>query len=73
MAAYALLIGTKNGKRTLITDGPPAEVRRLFKTSTDGEGYESLEVIESTVGRTRRRGFPKAVQPVAKKTAKPDK
>lgn len=63
MAAYALLIGTKAGKRTLLADGGPLEVRKLFKSS-DGEGYEMLEVIESTIGRTRRRGYkPKAQEP----------
>ena len=78
MAAYALLIGTKGGKRSLILDGNPMEVRRLFKTS-DGEGFESLEVIESTIGRTRKRQFKAArtddestapAKKVAKKTAK---
>jgi len=70
MAAYAVLIGTKNGKRTMIADGGTLEVRKLFKGST-GEGYELLEVLESTVGRTRRRGFkikPEVKAP-AKKTA----
>lgn len=70
MAAYALLIGTKNGKRTLIADGGPLEIRKRFKGS-DGEGFELLEVLESTVGRTRRRGFKskEAAKPVAKKQA----
>jgi hypothetical protein len=72
MAAYALLIGTKGGKRSLVLDGNPLEIRRLFKTS-DGEGFETLEVIESTVGRTRKRQF-KAKQDggesIAKKAAK---
>lgn len=71
MAAYALLIGTKNGKRTLLADGGPADVRKLFKQTSDGDGYEMLEVIESTVGRTRRKGFPKAAaKPATKQAAK---
>jgi hypothetical protein len=68
MAAYALLIGTKDGKRSLVIDGNPVEIRRLFKTS-DGEGFHTLEVIETGVGRTRKRQF-KDSAPVAKKTAK---
>jgi hypothetical protein len=70
MAAFALLIGTKNGKRTLLADGGPLEVRRLFKDS-NGEGQDLLEVIESTTGRTRRRGFKakEAAKPLAKKQA----
>ena len=66
MAAYALLIGTKDDKRTLILDGSPVEVRKKFKTS-DGEGFEKLEVIESGVGRSRSRRF---VTKPAKKQAK---
>ena len=69
MAAYAFLIGTKNGKREIVADGGPAEIRRLFKSATSGDGYEMLEVLESTVGRTRRRAFPKVSVP-AKKQAK---
>lgn len=56
MAAYALLIGTRGQKRELLADGDPREVRRLFKTS-DGEGFERLEVIETSVGRSRSRYF----------------
>jgi hypothetical protein len=54
----------------MIADGGTLEVRKLFKGSA-GEGYELLEVLESTVGRTRRRGFkikPEVKTP-AKKTA----
>jgi hypothetical protein len=70
MAAYALLIGTKAGKRTLVAEGGPLEIRKKFKAS-DGEGFETLEVIESTVGRTRRRGYKskEAAKPIAKKQA----
>jgi len=70
MAAYALLIGTKEGKRSLVVDGNPVDVRRLFKTS-DGEGFETLEVIETGNGRTRKRQFKaKESAPAAKKAAK---
>lgn len=58
MAAYALLIGTKDGKKSLVIDGSPVEVRKLFKHS-DGEGFDQLEVIESGVGRSRSRKFVK--------------
>jgi hypothetical protein len=70
MASFALLIGTKAGKRTLMADGGPLEIRKLFKES-NGEGFELLEVIESSIGRTRRRGFkPKeSTKPPAKKQA----
>jgi hypothetical protein len=71
MAAYALLIGTKDGKRSLVLDGNPVDIRRLFKTS-DGEGFEALEVIETGNGRTRKRQFKAKGEsaPAAKKTAK---
>ena len=66
MAAYALLIGTQGDKRTLLLDGSPVDVRKTFKTS-DGEGFETLEVIETGVGRSRSRKF---VNKPAKKQAK---
>ena len=72
MAAYAILIGTKDGKRSLVADGNPVEVRKQFKFS-DGEGFEKLEVIETGNGRTRSRQFLKKPVPVkkaAKKAAK---
>jgi hypothetical protein len=72
MAAYALLIGTKSGKRSLVIDGNPVDVRRLFKTS-DGEGFETLEVIETGAGRTRKRQFKAKLESEsapAKKTVK---
>ena len=68
MAAYALLIGTKNGKRQVIADGDPREVRSLFKAS-DGEGFELLEVVDTREGRTKRKKFSKE-KPVAKKATK---
>lgn len=63
MAAFALLIGTKKGKREIVADGSPVEIRKLFKSATPGDGYELIEVLESTVGRTRRRAFPKLADP----------
>jgi hypothetical protein len=70
MAAYALLIGIKDGKKHLVIDGSPVEVRKLFKNS-DGEGFEQLDVIESGVGRSRSRKFlKKQAEVIAKKQAK---
>lgn len=66
---YALLIGTKNGKRSIVNDGSPVEVRREFKGMTAKDGYELLEVLEKNRGRTRHRKFLK-VKKAAKKTAK---
>ena len=70
MASYALLIGTKGGKRELVADGDPRDIRREFKTAKDGKGFDQLEVVESGVGRTRRRTFKKQASQPAKKTAK---
>lgn len=56
MAQKALLIGIKNGKDTLIATGDPRDIRVRFKNS-DGEGFDVLEVFESTVGRSRRRSY----------------
>lgn len=64
---YALLIGTKNGKREIIADDSPVNVRRLFKDVTAKEGFELVEVIQKDQGLTRKRRF--AVKP-AKKTDK---
>ena len=67
MAGYALLIGTKGSKRELVADGDPRDIRSLFKTSK-GDGFDLLEVIETSVGRSRKRKFAK--KPAAKKAAK---
>lgn len=69
---YALLIGTKNGKREIINDGSPVAVRREFKTITAEDGYEMIEVLQKDLGLTRKRRFVKleAAKKVAKKTAK---
>ena len=67
MAGYAVLIGTKGSKRELVADGDPRDIRSLFKTS-NGDGYETLEVVETGTGRTRKRKFVK--KPAAKKAAK---
>ena len=71
MAAYALLIGTKGDKRTLVVDGSPVDIRKLFKHS-DGEGFDKLEVIETGTGRSRLRQFKNKSEsvPSAKKAAK---
>jgi len=58
MSQVALYIGIKNGIRQLIEEGDPRDIRHKFKHS-DGEGFEALEVFESTVGRSRRRVFVK--------------
>jgi hypothetical protein len=67
MANYALLVGIKNGKRELIEDGPPVEIRRKFKTITAEDGYESVAVLDKQLGQVRNRAF---VKLVAKKKAK---
>jgi hypothetical protein len=67
MANYALLIGTKAGKLTLINNGQPVEIRREFKDISAKDGYESVEVVEKHLGRTRQKKF---VKTVAKKVAK---
>jgi hypothetical protein len=56
MAQKALLIGIKDGKDTLVDSGDPRDIRARFKHS-DGEGFDVLEVYESTVGRSRRRSY----------------
>ena len=68
MANYALLIGTKAGKRSLIADGKPVEIRRKFKDITLKDGFEIVEVIDKHQGRIRQRKFAKAAP--AKKSAK---
>ena len=68
MASYSLLIGTKAGKRTLIEDGQPVEIRRKFKDITAKDGYDQVEVVDKNLGRIRSRKFVKAV--TAKKAAK---
>ena len=72
MANYALLIGTKAGKRTLIQEGQPVEIRRQFKDMTAKDGYELVEVLEKHLGRTRFRKFVKlaATKKAAKKSTK---
>jgi len=65
---YALLIGTKNGKREIVSEGAPVAVRREFKTMTAADGYELVEVIQKDLGLTRKRKFVK--KPAAKKAAK---
>jgi len=67
MANYALLIGTKAGKLTLINNGQPVEIRREFKDITAKDGYDAVEVVEKHLGRTRQKKF---VKLVAKKAAK---
>ena len=68
MASYALLIGTKAGKRTLIADGQPVEIRRKFKTITAEDGFEKVEVVDKHQGQIRSRKFVKVAP--AKKVAK---
>lgn len=58
MSQVALYIGIKNGQRQLIEEGDPRDIRHKFKHS-DGDGFDALEVFESTVGRSRRRVFVK--------------
>lgn len=66
MAAYALLIGIKDGKKSLVIDGSPVEVRKFFKHS-NGEGFDQLEVIESGAGRSRSKKFVKSTSQIEEK------
>lgn len=60
MAQRALLIGIKEtlqgDKITLIEAGDPRDIRQRFKAS-EGEGFDQLEVFESSVGRSRKKRF----------------
>jgi hypothetical protein len=67
MASYALLLGTKAGKRTLIADGQPVEIRRQFKTITAEDGFEKVEVVDKHQGQIRSRKFA-GVAPAKKAT-----
>lgn len=67
MANYALLLGTKADKTTLIEKGQPVDIRRIFKDITAKDGYDTVEVVEKHMGRTRQRKF---VKPAAKKVTK---
>ena len=44
MANYALLLGTKADKTTLIEKGQPVEIRRKFKDITAADGFDTIEV-----------------------------
>lgn len=66
MANYALLIGIKDGKRELIEDGQPVEIRRKFKTITAEYGFDSVAVLDKQQGQIRNRAF---VKKAAKKKA----
>ena len=67
MANYALLLGTKADKTTLIQKGQPVEIRRQFKDMTATDGFDTIEVVDKHLGQIRLRKF---VKPVAKKAAK---
>lgn len=71
MAQVALYIGIKDGVRHLLEAGDPRDLRARFKNS-DGEGFDALEVFESTVGRSRRRVFVKEIAPKAAPAPTPD-
>jgi hypothetical protein len=62
MAQNALLLGVKDGKRTIIDQGDPRDIRIKFKTSTSGQGFEAWEVYESSTGRTRKKSWVKEKQ-----------
>lgn len=62
MAQIALLLGIKDGKRTLLDQGDPRDIRVKFKTAESGQGFESWEVLESSVGRTRKKTWAKGKQ-----------
>jgi len=67
MANYALLLGTKAGKTTLIEKGQPVEIRRQFKDMKASDGFDSIEVVDKHLGQIRQRKF---VKPATKKAAK---
>lgn len=62
MAQNALLLGVKDGKRTIIDEGDPRDIRVKFKTATNGQGFEAWEVYESSMGRTRKKTWVKEKQ-----------
>ncbi len=70
MANYALLLGTKSGKRELIEDGQPVDIRRKFKTITAEDGFEVVEVVDKHQGRIRHKRFAKVAKPAPKKSVK---
>ena len=70
MANYALLIGTKAGKRELVEDGQPVDIRRKFKTMTAEDGFEVVEVVDKHQGRIRHKRFTKVAKPAPKKSVK---
>ena len=70
MANYALLIGTKSGKRELVEDGQPVDIRRKFKTMTAEDGFEVVEVVDKHQGRIRHKRFAKDAKPAPKKSVK---
>jgi len=70
MANYALLLGTKAGKRALIEDGQPVDIRRKFKTITAEDGFDVVEVVDKHQGRIRHKRFAKVAKPAPKKSVK---
>ena len=72
MANYALLLGTKADKTTLIEKGQPVEIRRKFKAITAADGFDTIEVVDKHLGQIRLRKFvkPVAAKKAAKKSAK---
>jgi len=70
MANYALLIGTKAGKRELVEDGQPVDIRRKFKTMTADDGFEVVEVVDKHQGRIRHKRFAEVAKPAPKKSVK---
>ena len=70
MANYALLIGTKSGKRELAEDGQPVDIRRKFKIMTAEDGFEVVEVVDKHQGRIRHKRFTKVAKPAPKKSVK---
>jgi len=70
MANIGLLLGVKSGKREIIAEGDPRNLRIRFKTE-DFKGFEAVEVFESSLGRTRKKAVKQAAvlaQKVAKKS-----
>ena len=74
MAAYSILVGTKDGKKEAIAVDEPTLVKMLFNEEM-GKGasskFDSIEIVDTRTGRSKRwRNTKKDVAPSAKKAAK---
>jgi hypothetical protein len=63
---YALLIGTKNGKREIVDDGKPVEIRRKFKDMTAKDGFDTVVVLDKHQQPRKENNFPLPINPTPK-------